>query len=81
LQMSGGQTELWQFNNAPGWKQIWKVLPTGAFAINAAGLTFAAPTTAVTATTGAAGALPAQVLGYLTVVVGTTTVKIPYYNV
>jgi hypothetical protein len=34
---------------------------------------------AATATTGASGAPPAQVAGYLTIYVGTTPMKIPYY--
>lgn len=38
-------------------------------------------TLAATATAGTNGAPPAQVSGYLEVVVNGTTVKIPYYNV
>lgn len=37
-------------------------------------------TTAATATLGASGALPAQVLGYLVANLAGTTIKIPYYN-
>lgn len=44
-------------------------------------LNFYAPTTATTATAGAASALPATPLGYLSVTVGGTTVKLPYYSV
>lgn len=36
--------------------------------------------TATSATTGANGAVPAQVVGYVEVVVNGTTVKIPYYG-
>jgi hypothetical protein len=36
--------------------------------------------TAASATTGASGALPAQVAGYLIAYLGSTAIKIPYYN-
>ena len=59
--------------------QQWK--PTGIvrFAINAQGDPLFA-TSNVSATTGASGALPAQVAGYVTINVGGTNVKVPYYN-
>lgn len=47
--------------------------PTGVLAIGS--------DTGGSATTGASGAPPAQVAGYLTWFIGSTAIKIPYYNV
>lgn len=45
-------------------------------------LNLASPTTETTVgAAGGASALPATPLGYLIAIVGTTTVKIPYYNI
>ena len=59
--------------------QQWK--PTGGvrFGISAQGDPRWS-TSATTATTGASGAPPAQVAGYVSVDVGGTVVKIPFYN-
>ena len=68
--------------SAPGQTQDlqqWKPAGTVRFAINAQGDPLFA-TSNNTATTGASGAPPAQVAGYVIVSVGGTNVKLPFYG-
>jgi hypothetical protein len=63
-----------------GIAQAQKVLLTAAASAAGTGQVMLGNATSVTATAGAAGAAPAQVLGYLSAYLGGTQIKLPYYS-
>ena len=61
-------------------KNVLQVVGTDKLGVSATNQLIIGTATTSTATTGANGATPAQVYGYLSILIGATTYKIPVYN-
>ena len=78
---TGGVTTLKTAVDGSGNFAAQASLVAGGVATNAgAGTVSYGATTATSASTGANGAVPAQVVGYIIINVGGTAMKMPYFN-
>ena len=67
-------------DNRGSGKNVLQVTGTDKLGVSATNQLIIGTATTSTATTGANGATPAQVYGYLSILIGATTYKIPVYN-